>query len=252
MQQTTKWNSLKSSMREFKVSFERDLVLRRYQKWMQGEVPVEDKLVDAYAKVRTQFVISWRHGIKRVLDLVVSSIGTLLCAPLMLVIAIAIKLESKGPVLYKQIRVGKRGKCFNMYKFRSMRQDAEVSTGPVWAKENDPRITRMGNFLRKTHLDELPQFFNVLRGEMSIVGPRPERPHFVGEFRKVIPHYDRRLCAKPGVTGLAQVKRRYDETLADVKKKLRYDVLYTEKMCPILDVKVIFATVGTVIFGTGR
>jgi lipopolysaccharide/colanic/teichoic acid biosynthesis glycosyltransferase len=133
-----------------------------------------------------------------------------------------------------------------------MRQDAELATGPVWAKQDDPRITRVGSFLRKTHLDELPQFFNVLKGEMSIVGPRPERPHFVSELRKAIPHYDRRHFARPGVTGLAQVKRRYDETLKDVRNKVRYDVLYIRKMCPFLDMKLIFMTVGACLLRTGR
>ena len=139
-----------------------------------------------------------------------------------------------------------------MYKFRSMIQNAEDTSGPVWAKADDPRITRIGKFMRKTHLDELPQLYNVLRGDMSIVGPRPERPYFVNELRKVIPHYDRRFYAKPGITGLAQIKRHYDETLSDVKKKLRYDRLYVQKMCPLLDLKVMAMTVGSVILQTGR
>jgi exopolysaccharide biosynthesis polyprenyl glycosylphosphotransferase len=208
--------------------------------------------VDFAVKVRTYFLISWREGIKRVLDLAISLIGIAATAPVMLLIAIAVKMDSKGPVFYRQVRVGKKGRLFEIYKFRTMRQDAEVASGPVWAKENDPRITRLGQFLRTSHLDELPQFFNVLRGEMSLVGPRPERPYFVDEFRKSIPNYEKRLYAKPGVTGLAQVKRRYDESLADVKRKLRYDVLYVEKMCPLMDVKLMFMTLGTMIFRTGR
>jgi lipopolysaccharide/colanic/teichoic acid biosynthesis glycosyltransferase len=167
-------------------------------------------------------------------------------------VALAVKLDSAGPIIYSQTRVGLRGKHFKIYKFRTMRQDAELLTGPVWARQNDARITRIGNFLRKTHLDELPQFFNVIKGEMSLVGPRPERPHFVSELRTAIPHYDRRHFAKPGVTGLAQVKRSYDETIADVRKKVRYDVLYIKKMCPLLDIKVIFMTLGECILRTGR
>ena len=125
-------------------------------------------------------------------------------------------------------------------------------TGPIWASSRDARITRIGTFLRRAHLDELPQFFNVLRGDMSLVGPRPERPHFVKQLRKAIPHYDRRLCVKPGITGLAQIKRRYDESIADVKKKVRYDVLYIRKMCPVLDFMVLALTVKAVLMGTGR
>ena len=243
---------LKSSVREFKTSLERDWVLRRYQKLMQGEVPVEDQILDAVIKVKSQVLISWRLITKRFLDFAISVVGLAVTAPVMFVIAVAVKMDSKGPVLYKQTRVGKGGKFFEIFKFRTMRQDAEVASGPVWATENDPRITRLGQFLRTTHLDELPQFFNVIRGEMSLVGPRPERPYFVDEFRKVIPNYEKRLFAKPGVTGLAQVKRRYDESLADVKRKLRYDVLYVEKMCPLMDVKLMFMTLGTMVFRTGR
>lgn len=243
---------LKSAVQEFKTSIERDWVLRRYHKLMQGEVPVEDRILDAAVKAKTHVLISWRFGVKRLLDFAISLIGVAATAPVMLAIAVAVKMDSKGPVFYKQTRVGKGGKFFEILKFRTMRQDAEVASGPVWAKANDPRITRLGQFLRTSHLDELPQFFNVLRGEMSLVGPRPERPYFVDEFRKVIPNYDKRLYAKPGVTGLAQVKRRYDENLADVKRKLRYDVLYVEKMCPLMDVKLMFLTLGTMIFRTGR
>lgn len=243
---------LKSVMREMKASLQHDWVLRRYQKLMQGEVPVEDQMIDFLVKAKSQVTLSWRQGVKRVLDMSISFLGIVLTAPVMVLIAIAIKMDSKGPVFYKQIRVGRAGKFFEIYKFRTMRQDAEVASGPVWAKEKDPRITRLGQFLRTSHLDELPQFFNVLRGEMSLVGPRPERPYFVNEFRKAIPNYEKRLYAKPGVTGLAQVKRRYDESLSDVKKKLRYDVLYIKKMCPLMDVKLMFMTLSTMIFRTGR
>lgn len=231
---------------------QRDRVLRRYQKLMQGEVLIEDRIVDFMVKVKSHFLISWRLGAKRLLDFAISVTGLSLSLPVMLLIAMAIKMDSKGPILYKQTRVGKGGRLFEIYKFRTMRQDAEMSSGPVWARENDPRITHLGLFLRTAHLDELPQFFNVIRGEMSLVGPRPERPYFVNEFRKVIPNYEKRLYAKPGVTGLAQVKRRYDESLADVKRKLRYDVLYVEKMCPLMDVKLMFMTLGAMIFKTGR
>jgi len=230
---------------------------RRYQKMRAGELLWEDRLLSLFEKPSLQFawariVLNWRRVVKRTLDIVISIVGLIAAAPVMLLIAVAIKIDSKGPVFFKQTRVGMRGKNFNMIKFRSMRQDAEAKTGPMWAQENDPRVTRLGLFLRKTHLDELPQFINVLRGEMSVVGPRPERPHFVAEFRKTIPHYDRRLFAKPGITGLAQIKCRYDETIDDVKKKVRYDVLYIRKMCPVLDLMVLAMTVKTVVLGTGR
>ncbi len=246
---------------ELKNEFQLYLMYRKYQKMRAGEIPWEERFLSIFAKsalkrsvatISSRAVSSWRRVVKRSLDLTVSLIGIALSSPLMVLIAIGIKLDSRGPVFFKQARVGMKGKIFNMYKFRTMYRDAEVKTGPVWAKENDPRITRIGLFLRKTHLDELPQFFNVLRGEMSLVGPRPERPYFVQEFRKIIPHYDRRLYAKPGITGLAQIKRRYDETIGDVKKKVRYDVLYIRKMCPVLDMMVLAMTFRSVILGTGR
>ncbi len=246
------WLELVQSAGEFRKTLERDWMLRRYQKWTHGQTTWEDRLMDSAERTRIQLITSWRIGVKRFLDVFVSIVGVALASPLMALIALAVKLDSPGPALYRQTRVGLRGRLFEMYKFRTMRQDAEAKSGPVWAKENDPRITKLGNFLRKTHLDELPQFFNVLKGEMSLVGPRPERPYFVNELRKVIAHYDRRHCAKPGITGLAQIKRRYDETLADVRKKVKYDVLYIQKMCPLLDIKVIALTMVAVILKTGR
>lgn len=251
-----KLDEIRSEVLEFKRIVQhdipRDLMLRRYQKLAEGRIPLEDQILHAIVKARNTVLTSWRYFVKRTIDILISLIGLILTAPLMLGIAIAIKLDSEGPVVYSQVRVGKKGKIFPMYKFRSMRVDAETKTGPVWAAKKDSRITKVGNFLRTSHLDELPQFFNVLSGEMSLVGPRPERPHFVQEFRKIIPHYDRRLCAKPGITGLAQIKRSYDESIADVKKKLRYDLLYVKRMCPLLDLKVVFMTIFTVILRTGR
>lgn len=262
-----------NEMNEFNVAEEQSLVselkdqvrlyllYRKFQKMRVGELPWEDRIFSVLGKsslkksvrvIRARLVLSWRRTVKRMLDFTVSLFGIIFSAPLMVLIALIIKLDSRGPIFFKQTRVGMRGKIFNMYKFRTMIQDAEAKTGPVWAKENDSRITRIGNFLRKTHLDELPQFFNVLRGEMSLVGPRPERPYFVQEFRKIIPHYERRLYAKPGITGLAQIKRGYDQTLADVKKKLKYDILYAQKVCPLLDFKLIAMTAIAVIARTGR
>lgn len=249
----TLWNDeVKESFRALRADIERDYMLRRYQMLSKGETPMEEKILHRVTHAYTSLITSWRLFLKRALDLSVALTGLVVGAPVFLLIALAIKLDSRGPIFYKQLRVGLRGRTFYIYKFRSMRQDAEVKSGPVWAKENDPRITKVGDFLRKTHLDELPQFINVLKGEMSLVGPRPERPHFVKELRRVIPHYDKRHYAKPGVTGLAQVRQRYDENVEDVKKKVRYDVLYIKKMCPILDVKVIAMTALTMILRTGR
>ena len=248
-------------MGELKQNARLFLMFRRYEKMRAGQLPLEDRIIATFEKsslskslkvLRVRLVMSWRSMIKRSLDIFVSATGIVAAFPVMALIALAIKVTSKGPIFFKQTRVGIRGKIFNMYKFRTMLQDAEAKSGPVWAKENDPRVTPIGAFLRKTHLDELPQFINVLRSEMSLVGPRPERPYFVQEFRKVIPHYDRRLFAKPGITGLAQIKRRYDETIHDVRKKVRYDVLYIRKMCPVLDMMVLAMTVKAVVLGTGR
>ncbi|MDD4861202.1 MAG: sugar transferase [Candidatus Omnitrophica bacterium] len=243
---------LKDNSLQMRKALEIDLMLRRYEMIKQGKDTWEDQIAGFWIAVQKAFVSSWRLFIKRALDVSASLAGIVLTLPVMTAVAVAIRLDSKGPIVYSQTRVGLRGKHFNMYKFRTMRQDAEVASGPVWAKENDPRVTKVGNFLRKTHLDEIPQLLNVLRGEMSLVGPRPERPYFVNEFRKMIPHYTQRLCAKPGITGLAQIKRHYDETIEDVKRKLRYDRLYIQKMCPFLDVKVILMTVMTVVLKTGR
>ncbi|MCM8775340.1 MAG: sugar transferase [Candidatus Omnitrophica bacterium] len=246
------WSEFLFSACEFKKALERDWMLRRYYKWSHGQVPVEDRILDGMERIKLEIITSWRLMVKRLLDISVSTLGLIVFSPVMAVTAIAIKLDSPGPVIFRQSRVGMKGRQFFMYKFRTMHEDAEAATGPVWASQNDPRVTRVGNLLRKTHLDELPQLWNVLEGTMSVVGPRPERPYFVNELRKWIPHYDRRLCAKPGITGLAQIKRRYDETIADVRKKVRYDILYIQKMCPLLDMKVIALTVLAVLGRTGR
>ena len=249
----TKWmQELRSAGTEMRRSLEVDMMLRKYQKTINGEVAIEERIQDAWGSIYSNVTSSWRLMIKRVLDASCSFIGLIFLAPVMAIIGILVKVDSEGPMIYSQVRVGKDGNFFKMYKFRTMSQNAEKESGPTWAKKNDPRATRLGSFLRATHLDELPQLFNVLRGEMSLVGPRPERPHFVDELKKVIPHYERRLNAKPGITGLAQIKRTYDETLKDVKTKVRYDRFYIEKMCPFLDVKVLVLTVGSVLFRTGR
>jgi lipopolysaccharide/colanic/teichoic acid biosynthesis glycosyltransferase len=176
-------------------------------------------------------------------DRIVGLVLLIACAPVIAVCALIVKLFSRGPAFYVQERVGKDERPFNIIKLRTMRTDAESATGPVWAAENDPRVIRFGAFLRKTHLDELPQLINVVCGEMSLVGPRPERPQFVGHLKATVPGYARRLKVKPGITGLAQVRAPADHTLRDVRRKTRLDVLYIRKMCCLVDFVVILRTV---------
>jgi sugar transferase (PEP-CTERM system associated) len=185
------------------------------------------------------------------LGITLSLLGLLLSFPLMIVIAVLIRLDSKGPVLFKQARVGKDGKTFQLLKFRSMRVDAEEKTGPVWAKKNDDRVTRVGRVIRKLRLDELPQFLNVLRGEMSFVGPRPERPEFVEELSRSIPYYIQRHTVRPGITGWAQVKYQYGASVGDAVEKLQYELFYIKNMSVMLDFYIIFQTAKIVLLGKG-
>jgi lipopolysaccharide/colanic/teichoic acid biosynthesis glycosyltransferase len=181
--------------------------------------------------------------VKELADRCLAIVGLLLVLPLLAIFAVLIKLTSKGPVFFRQPRVGKGGEVFEIIKLRTMYFDAEDATGPIWAKPNDPRITPVGRFLRMTHFDEVPQLLNVIKGEMSIVGPRPERPVFVDRFKDQIRNYSERLRVKPGITGLAQVCHKYDETLRDVKRKLAYDLLYIQRMCLMVDLAILFMTV---------
>jgi exopolysaccharide biosynthesis polyprenyl glycosylphosphotransferase len=188
---------------------------------------------------------------KRIIDIIGSVLVIVIFFPLIAFVALLVRLTSRGPILYSQTRVGRNGQLFEIYKFRTMKVDAEKETGPVWAQANDKRLTPIGGILRKSHLDELPQVFNVLKGEMSLIGPRPERPVFVDQFKTVIHGYEERLTVKPGITGLAQVWHRYDETIEDVKKKVKYDMLYIKKMCLWADINIIFRTVFVVLTGKG-
>lgn len=194
----------------------------------------------------------WERAIKRVLDITVSLTALIVGFPIVLLLALLIKIDSKGPIIYAQKRVGRHGKIFTMYKLRTMHNDAEAKTGPMWATENDPRVTRVGYWLRKLRLDELPQVINVLSGSMSLVGPRPERPHFVDQFKVQIPLYTRRLRVRPGITGWAQVKWKYDESLDDVKEKTKYDLYYVENISLRMDMKILINTILTMIKGKGQ
>ncbi len=190
----------------------------------------------------------WEKKVKRLMDILVSSLTLIVSLPVCLIFGIAIKLDSKGPVFFRQKRCGLDGKIFKIYKFRSMYNDAEKKSGPVWSQKNDPRITRVGKIIRKLRIDEIPQMINVLKGEMSMVGPRPERPFFVEKLVVDIPYYKRRLKVRPGITGWAQVKHKYDESIDDVKVKLKYDLFYIENMSLRMDLKILFRTVFVVLF----
>jgi len=180
---------------------------------------------------------------KRIFDVVSSAIGIVMVSPVIALTAVVVKTVSPGPVFFRQQRVGLNGRLFDIYKIRTMRLDAEKTTGPVWAQENDPRLIKFGKLIRKMHIDELPQLYNVLKGEMSIVGPRPERPVFVKELSSQIADYPKRIQVKPGITGLAQVWHKYDETLQDVRKKVKYDLLYIREMCLMVDIRILLRTV---------
>lgn len=189
---------------------------------------------------------------KRFLDIVVATLVVVPAFPVWLLVALAIKIESKGPVLYRQERIGQNGKRFTINKFRSMVHDAETVTGPVWAEAEDSRITKVGRFLRWFRLDEVPQFINVLAGDMSVVGPRPERPYFVQKLVEQFPFYYRRHRIRPGITGWAQIKQSYDSSLSDVREKLKYDFFYIENISLSLDSLIMLRTVLVMLSGKGH
>ncbi len=188
---------------------------------------------------------------RRLISILTSLIGLLLCLPFIPLIILAIKLTSPGPVLYRQKRVGRSGVVFNCYKFRTMCRDAEADTGPTWAGDEDPRITPVGRLLRRTRLDEIPQLWNVVRGDMGFVGPRPERPEFVGWLSREIPYYHLRHIIRPGITGWAQVCYKYGNSMEDAKEKLEYDLFYIKNVSLSLDLLILFETIKTIVRGRG-
>jgi len=203
-----------------------------------GDVPL--------IKLRSEPLKEREKVTKRLVDLVFSILVLIFSAPLMLLLPLIIKLESNGPIVYRQKRVGLKGKIYEVYKFRSMLENAEAETGPILARQNDERVTRVGSFLRRFHLDELPQFFNVLKGEMSLVGPRPERPAFIEEFNREIRGYSRRFAVKPGITGLAQLYGKYETSAG---KKLKYDLAYINNWSLGMDLKIFFMSTEIILGG---
>jgi sugar transferase (PEP-CTERM system associated) len=189
--------------------------------------------------------------LRRIIAIAASAVLLLIVLPVIPFVIFAIKLDSRGPILYRQKRVGLGGKVFHCFKFRTMRQDAEADTGPTWALDDDPRITKVGKFLRTSRLDEIPQLWCVLKGDMSFVGPRPERPEFVEMLTKEIPYYGVRNAVRPGITGWAQVRYKYGNTLADSKEKLQYDLYYIKNMSLGLDLMIMFQTIKIVLLGRG-
>jgi len=205
-----------------------------------------DKLQELFV----QNMLPWQVTIKRIMDVIIAGFLLVITSPLILLTAIAIKLDSKGPVLYKQQRIGLHSRPFTIYKFRSMRTDSEKN-GPQWTKKNDNRVTRIGKIIRKFRIDEIPQFFCILKGDMSMVGPRPERLVFIEKLRKTIPFYASRLKMKPGLTGWAQVCHHYDNNIEDVKVKLSYDLFYMSNASILLDIQILIRTVYVVLTGKG-
>jgi len=212
-------------------------------------------------KISTDYLNPWRlvfaetgrwmwlyRRLRRMFDIVSSLIGMAISSPLMILAAIAVRIESPGPVIYTQERVGLHGRNFRMFKFRSMRTDAEAH-GPVWACENDPRVTRVGRVIRRMRVDETPQFFNILRGEMSLIGPRPERPEFVELLEERVPYYSERHLVKPGLTGWAQVCYPYGASFEDAREKHQYDLYYIKNQSPLLDAIILLETARVVLFG---
>ena len=203
-------------------------------------------------KVNPNLNTFYNKYLKRILDLIIAIPCFMIFLPIWLIISIVIKLDSSGPVLYKQKRIGENNTTFTIRKFRSMFYDAEKDSGPVWAADEDPRITRAGAWLRRFRLDEIPQLVNVVKGEMSIVGPRPERPFFIDKLMQEFPFYYRRHKVRPGITGWSQIKQPYDRDIDDVRKKLKFDFYYIENLSFSLDVKILASTIWVMLSGKGR
>lgn len=218
---------------------------------LSGKIPVKS-LPPSFFVFNGGFSVSYASKkISELFSFAFSLVSLILLSPLFLVVAVLIKLCSEGPVLYVQKRVGENGKIFNLIKFRTMIRDAENNSGAVWACDDDPRITRVGRYLRKFRIDELPQFLNVVKGDMNVVGPRPERPEFVRMLEEKIPYYSIRHSVKPGITGWAQVKSSYSGTIEESRDKLEYDLFYLKNKSFKFDLFIIFKTIKTLLLGRG-
>ena len=218
---------------------------------LTGKLMIENTNPSSFIFDPSFKMMPYMKKVKRIVDILLSTVGLLISLPLMVLIAICIKIDSHGPVFFKQTRVGLGEKNFMLYKFRTMRRDAEEGTGAVWAQTDDPRVTRIGRFLRMQRLDELPQLYNMLRGDMSLIGPRPERPEFVNKLEEIIPYYSERHFVKPGLTGWAQVRYRYGDSVESAVEKLKYDLFYVKNHSLILEFQIFFETVRVILFGQG-
>jgi sugar transferase (PEP-CTERM system associated) len=218
---------------------------------VSGKIPLDNLkpswmvFSDGFKSLRSRKIL------KRALDVALSMSMLVVLAPFLLLVALLVRLDSRGPVIFRQTRVGENGREFDIYKFRSLKHDAEAKTGPVWLRPQDDRVTRLGRVMRPFRIDELPQLANVIRGDMSFVGPRPERPFFVNKLREVIPYYEMRTVVKPGITGWAQIKYPYGATVKDALEKLQYDIYYIKNMSPFLDMLIIFWTIKVVLTSRG-
>jgi exopolysaccharide biosynthesis polyprenyl glycosylphosphotransferase len=218
---------------------------------LSGRIPI-DNLAPSFFIFNEGFRKSrFRLSIRRIVSVIVGAVLLVLLLPVFLVVSVLIMLDSPGPAIYSQVRAGQNNKPIRIYKFRSMRKDAEKNGDAVWAEENDPRVTRVGRFLRRSRIDELPQLFNVLIGELEFVGPRPERPEFVEKLQAMIPYYDLRHTVKPGITGWAQVMFHYGSSIEESKEKLQYDLFYVKNMSIKLDLLILFHTIKIVLLGRG-
>jgi len=218
--------------------------------YLTGRVKMSEIFSAPLFQISFELMPPWQVKVKQFMDLILATIALIVLLPLIFVLCIIIKLTSKGPIIHKQERVGQYGKPFTLYKFRSMYMDAEVS-GPALSSKTDSRVTPLGRFMRKTRLDEIPNFFNVIKGEMSLVGPRPERQYFVNQIVKIAPHYIHLQKVKPGITSWGQVKYGYAENVDQMVERLKYDLLYIDNMSLIVDIKIIIYTLITVFKGKG-